>query len=220
MPRSHSWQVIEAELKLEIRLRSQSPLPRGSASSRPGGLWLDTHRCLCSERSVSQPWRGWGRCLSASPGEGHGFTLCLVSFLLSAFSSEAVGSTCLFQHSVPRRTYSETPAPRTVWPCPPPQATSPTPFPLPVPCHPCPLSPVPVPGAGQALVLPQGPTEAVPCLEHLSGLCTWQALLFLQCSACPGGPPSSSLAFRSMYCRDGTCLKPDLQIDLDLIIVI
>ena len=131
MPRSHSWQVIEAELKLEIRLRSQSPLPRGSASSRPGGLWLDTHRCLCSERSVSQPWRGWGRCLSASPGEGHGFTLCLVSFLLSAFFSEAVGSTCLFQHSVPRRTYSETPAPGTAWPCPPPQATSPTPFPLP-----------------------------------------------------------------------------------------
>ena len=99
------------------------------------------------------------------------------------------------------------------------QVTSPTPFPLPVPCHPCRLSPIPVPRTGPFSCL-GGPAEAVPCLEHLSSLCTGQAPLFLPCSACPGSPPSSSPVFPSVYCRGGTCLKSDLQIDLDLIIAI
>lgn len=152
---------------------------------------------------MSQPWRGWRLCLSASPGEGHGFILCVASFLLSASFNEAVWV------RMPLPAFCA-PAALRVKPCscdspalPSSQVTSPTPFPLPVPCHPCRLSPIPVPRTGPFSCL-GGPAEAVPCLEHLSSLCTGQAPLFLPCSACPGSPPSSSLVFPSVYCRGGT----------------
>lgn len=132
-----------------------------------------THRRLCSES---------GAAASCESRQGMAL-LCLGHFSCLLFNEAVWVHMPLLAFCALAALTVKPLLPVAVWPCPPPQVLSPTPFPFPVPCHPCPLSPIPLLEPGKPFSCLRGPTEAVPCLEHLSSLCTYQALLFLQCSA-------------------------------------